>query len=94
MPRTARYAPGGLVYHVLNRAVARLPLLERLAVASARWIEQVKKPQTEAEVKSLQHSFNRGTPFGNDVWVRQTAHRLGLESTLRPRGRPKKDGAA
>ena len=27
MPRQARIAPGGLVYHVLNRAVARLPLL-------------------------------------------------------------------
>jgi putative transposase len=26
MPRVARYAPGGIVYHVLNRAVARLPL--------------------------------------------------------------------
>src|SRR6516165_9380629 len=29
MPRTARQAPGGLVYHVLNRAVARLPLFEK-----------------------------------------------------------------
>ena len=29
MPRTARNAPGGLVYHVLNRAVARLPLFEK-----------------------------------------------------------------
>ena len=29
MPRQARYAPGGSVYHVLNRAVARLPLLEK-----------------------------------------------------------------
>ena len=28
MPRTARLAPGGLVYHALNRAVARLPLFE------------------------------------------------------------------
>src|SRR5205814_5019713 len=26
---TARHAPGGLVYHVLNRAVARLPLFEK-----------------------------------------------------------------
>jgi len=25
-PRTARYAPGSLVYHILNRAAARLPL--------------------------------------------------------------------
>jgi putative transposase len=28
MPRTARAAPPGYVYHVLNRAVARLPLLQ------------------------------------------------------------------
>src|SRR5262249_53973057 len=29
MPRRARNAPGGLVYHVLNRAVARLPLFQK-----------------------------------------------------------------
>lgn len=29
MPRQARHAPGGYVYHVLNRAVARLPLLQK-----------------------------------------------------------------
>ena len=29
MPRRARQVPGGYVYHVLNRAVARLPLLEK-----------------------------------------------------------------
>jgi REP element-mobilizing transposase RayT len=29
MPRGARNAPGGLVYHALNRAVARLPLFEK-----------------------------------------------------------------
>lgn len=28
MPRTARAAPPGFVYHVLNRAVARLPLFQ------------------------------------------------------------------
>jgi putative transposase len=31
MPRHARHAPGGLVYHALNRAVARLPLFEKPA---------------------------------------------------------------
>jgi putative transposase len=31
MPRTARAAPGGYVYHALNRAVARLPLFEKEA---------------------------------------------------------------
>jgi putative transposase len=29
MPRRARVAPGGLVYHALNRAVARLPLFQK-----------------------------------------------------------------
>src|SRR6516225_1361838 len=29
MPRTARHAPGGFVYHALNRAVARLPLFQK-----------------------------------------------------------------
>ena len=31
MPRRPRIAPGGLVYHVLNRGVARLPLFEKPA---------------------------------------------------------------
>src|SRR5260370_8637956 len=31
MPRGARQAPGGIVYHALNRAVARLPLFEKPA---------------------------------------------------------------
>ena len=31
MPRSARVAPGGFVYHVLNRAVARLPLFRKEA---------------------------------------------------------------
>ena len=64
--RTARYAPGGLVYHVLNQ------------------------PQTEAELDALRHCVRRGGPFGNRAWALQTAKDLGLESTLRERGRPKK----
>ena len=31
MPRRARVTPGGLVYHVLNRSVARLPLFRKQA---------------------------------------------------------------
>ena len=29
MPRTARFAPGGYVYHAINRGVARLPLFDQ-----------------------------------------------------------------
>ena len=34
-------------------------------------------------------SVKRGSPFGNETWVESTARRLDLESTLRPRGRPR-----
>jgi hypothetical protein len=30
-PRTARVAPGGMVFHFLNRSVARMPLFEKPA---------------------------------------------------------------
>ncbi len=52
------------------------------------WLAQVNAAQTEAELARLRRSVGRGIPFGNDVWVRQTAAALGLEFTLRSRGRP------
>jgi len=54
------------------------------------WIEQVNRPQTEAELESLRVSIERGQPFGERAWQTRTAKRLGLESTFRPRGRPRK----
>ena len=46
--------------------------------------------QSEAELAALRESVRRGRPFGDVAWQRRTARRLGLESTLRPRGRPRK----
>ena len=54
------------------------------------WLQIVNQPQTEAEVAALRCCVNRGRPFGDPNWVTDTAKRLGLESTIRPRGRPKK----
>jgi putative transposase len=56
------------------------------------WCERVNRAQSEAEVAALRRSVERGTPYGSDRWTRLAAKRLGLESTLRPRGRPRKDG--
>jgi putative transposase len=39
---------------------------------------------------ALRRSVARGVPFGAGSWQRQTAKRLGLESSLRPVGRPSK----
>ncbi|RLS36521.1 MAG: transposase, partial [Planctomycetota bacterium] len=47
--------------------------------------------QNEAELKALRHSLDRGTPFGAPTWQVKSAKSLGLESSLRPRGRPRKE---
>ena len=56
----------------------------------ASWVDHVNAPQTELEVQAIRRSIDRGSPLGEAAWSEQTARRLGLESTLRPRGRPKK----
>lgn len=55
------------------------------------WLKFVNGPESETELKLLRASVNRGTPLGEPDWQRRIAARLGLESTLRPRGRPRKD---
>ncbi len=57
---------------------------------SRQWRSWVNKPQTDAEVQSLRACVQRGLPFGDDKWIKSSAARLGLVSTTRPRGRPKK----
>jgi putative transposase len=54
------------------------------------WLEYVNRPQTEAALLAVRESISRGRPYGSDRWTRATARRLGLESSLRPRGRPRK----
>ena len=56
----------------------------------ADWPSRVNRPQTDAELVALRRCVQRGAPFGNETWAQRTAHRLGLESTRRPRGRPRK----
>ena len=139
MPRTSRVAPGGMIFHVLNRGVGRMRLfddddfyqvvryVERNALRAnvveraedwrwsslgcrvhgtrkekailgdwplrrpRGWRRMVNQPQTEAELKALRRSVHRSQPYGSDDWVKRAAVTLGLESTLRPRGRPKKE---
>ena len=57
------------------------------------WLELVNEPQTEGELDTIRQSVNRGQPFGDPEWVEKTASELGLESTMRARGRPRKTEA-
>jgi putative transposase len=131
------------VYHVLNRAVARLPLFEKVAdyeafervlaeahqrhpmrilayavmpnhwhfvlwpradgelTAFLRWMTHTHTMRWHASHQTVgtghlyQGRFKafpvqRGRPFGGDRWAKNTAVRLGLQYTLRTRGRPKR----
>lgn len=54
------------------------------------WLRWVNEPQTEAELKALRASIDRGRPFGSETWQRRTAKQLGLEASLHALGRPRK----
>lgn len=67
------------------------PLLAAWPVAVPRaWRRLVNEPQTAAEEAALRRCVGRGQPFGSVSWQEETAARLGLETTFRPRGRPTK----
>jgi putative transposase len=130
MGRPIRAAPGGYVYHVLNRATARLKIFHKGAdyAAFERVLEQavartrtrllsycvlpnhwhlVVWPREDGELSRFVgwltlthtqrwHAHRRSAgsghlyPFGGSAWAKRAAGRLKLESTFRPRGRPKK----
>ncbi len=54
------------------------------------WTRLVNEPQHESEITAIRTCVARGQPYGNQAWVRTTAQQLGLQATLRPRGRPRK----
>jgi len=54
-----------------------------------QWVAWVNGSERASELEDLRCSAQRGRPFGSEGWVARIAKRLGLESTLRPRGRPK-----
>ncbi|MGA9923863.1 MAG: transposase [Isosphaeraceae bacterium] len=68
------------------------PLLYRgkPPVRGPHWLRTVNAPLSAGDLQRLRLSVSRGRPFGDESWTRKTAERLGLESCLRPPGRPKK----
>ncbi len=55
-----------------------------------QWDKQLDKEFPSEVLDKILHCIQRGCPYGESKWVEKTAIRLQLESTLRPRGRPKK----
>lgn len=66
-------------------------LLSKWPVSCPRdWHTLVNRAQTDAELEAIRRSVQRGQPFGPLPWIEKCAAQLGLEFTLRPRGRPRR----
>jgi putative transposase len=55
-----------------------------------KWAEKVHAPIDDARLAAIRRSSETGLPLGDEVWVQRLAKRLGLDLTIRPRGRPRK----
>ena len=55
------------------------------------WRRLVNMPLGERDLAAVRLSVTRGRPHGDERWTARIARHLGLESSLRPRGRPRKE---
>lgn len=56
----------------------------------ANYTETLNAPQSDEELVAIRTALKRGSPFGAGSWFDDMVREYGLESTLRPRGRPHK----
>jgi hypothetical protein len=50
----------------------------------------VNQALPEAQLMQVRQSVERDRPLGSEAWMKKMAAKLGLEQSLRPRGRPRK----
>lgn len=55
------------------------------------WLTLVNMPLTDGEIEACRLSATRGRPLGSPEWQTRVVQQLGLECTLRARGRPRAD---
>lgn len=55
------------------------------------WLDFVNESVNGSELERIRFSARRGAPYGEPEWTERTAKAHGLEFTLRPQGRPRKD---
>jgi putative transposase len=91
LARRAEHWRWGSLYRWLRGSAEDKELLAAWPLPrKPNWVDHVNGPQTEAELAAVRRSVRRGSPFGDTSWSDKAARRLGLESTFRPPGRPKK----
>jgi len=54
------------------------------------WASRVNRAEGKKELEAVRRSVQRGQPYGSELWCERIVQTLGLESVVRPRGRPRK----
>jgi putative transposase len=52
------------------------------------WLNIVNEPIPLTTLSAIRRCATRGSPYGAEAWVKSLVNKLGLQSTLRSRGRP------
>lgn len=55
-----------------------------------RWTEKVNTLDRPGDLDKLRTSVNRQRPYGSRDWVKETARQMGLQSSMRTVGRPRR----
>jgi putative transposase len=88
VPRVEQWRWGGSFVR-FKRGHALRPLLAKWPMNRPHgWLKWVNRAQTVDEEAAVQEHINRGRPFGAAGWTQRMARRLGIEHSLRARGRP------
>jgi putative transposase len=77
--------------HSFRIAGERSVLIDELPVQlPENWGELVDEPLPETEIEQLRACIRRQGPYGDEEWRTRLCKELGIEMTIRPRGRPQK----
>lgn len=87
--RRAETWPWGSL-HWRRRPESPLALATSPVPLPVDWMEYVNSPQTPEELEAVRVCVNRQRPYGSSAWTARTAFQLGLSSSLRPVGRPRR----
>lgn len=87
-----RVGKGGIATKELGDAQVAIPIDPKLLspwpiARLPNWVARVNEPLSEQELDAVRRCVRRGSPLGDASWVKTTARRLALESTLSAGGR-------
>lgn len=85
-----RWSSLGQTSSPIRIPISNWPSGDSGATRRPEWLAWVNTPQNLAEEDCMRRCTQRGCPYGDDKWASETAANLGLESTMRQPGRPRR----